>query len=62
MFEFYVVRCDSTNGYPKKKKDSKEIELCAHNMITILDSIVNIIEEALLWPLIEHENLHFDHE
>jgi hypothetical protein len=39
---------------------SKEIRLCAQNMLTILNSIVNLIREDLYdhW----HENLHFDNE
>ena len=41
-FEWYLVRCDSKNGY-QKNMYSKEIELCAQNRTTILDSIVNIM-------------------
>ena len=37
-----MVKCGSKNGY-KKDKSSREIGLCALNMITILGSVVNII-------------------
>ena len=35
----------------------KEIGLRAQNMLIILDSIVNMIEESI-WPLNEHKNFH----
>ena len=41
-FEWYLVRCDFKNGY-QKNTYLKEIGLCAQNMTTILDSIVNIM-------------------
>jgi hypothetical protein len=31
-------------------------------MATILDSIINIIGEDLIWPFNERKNLHFDNE
>jgi hypothetical protein len=42
IFEWFVVRCASWNG---RHKDIclKEIGLCAHNMLTIMGSIINII-------------------
>ena len=41
IFEWYVVMCGSKNGYQKDMCLTK-IGLHAHNMITILDSTVNI--------------------
>ena len=41
---------------------SKEMGLCAQNMITILCLLANILEGDLIWPFIEHKNLHFDNE
>lgn len=40
-FEWYMVKCDSKNGY-KKDVCLKKIELHDQNMITILNSIVHI--------------------
>ena len=37
----------------------KEIGLRAENKLTILDAIVNIIEE-LIWSFKKNKNLHFD--
>jgi hypothetical protein len=45
----------------KKTCKFKKIELCVHNMITIIGSMANVIEEHAR-PLYEHNNLHFDHE
>ena len=42
-FEWYVVRCGSMNIH-KKCTCIKKIRLCAHNILTILESIFNIIE------------------
>jgi hypothetical protein len=42
IFEWYMARCGSTNGY-KKDKCLKESRLRAQDMITMLGSIVNII-------------------
>lgn len=42
MFEGYVARWVSENGY-QNDKCSQEIGLCAPNMISILSSIVDII-------------------
>ena len=57
IFEWYVVRYASRNG---RHKDVclNEIGLCAHNMLTILGSIINIIGGDLcdLWTLIIHSN------
>ena len=39
----------------------KKIELCVHNMITIIGSMANVIEEHAR-PLYERNNLHFDYE
>ena len=41
IFEWYVVRCGSKNGY-QKHMCFKEIGLCAHDLITILSSIVSL--------------------
>ena len=46
IFEWYVGRCGSKNGY-QKDVCSKEIELHAQNMIIVLDWIVNTIREDL---------------
>ena len=42
VVEWFMVRCNSKNGYPKDMY-SKEIGLHAQNMIIILSSIVNRI-------------------
>ena len=52
--------CGYKNRY-QNGKCLKEIKLYAHNMITNLDSIVNIIGEPI-WPFDEHKNPHFDNE
>ena len=39
----------------------KKIGLRAQSKVTIVGSIVNMIE-GLVWPLHEHNNLHFDNE
>ena len=41
---------------------SKEIELCVHNMVTSLGSVVNVIKGGPVKPLNEHQNLHLDNE
>ena len=56
-----MVRCPSKNGY-QKDTCSKEIGPSAHNMITILGSIVDVIgglrgEGNPFRPFNEHENL-----
>ena len=38
----------------------EEIGVHAQNMLTILGSIANTIG-VCIWPLNEHENLHFEH-
>ena len=40
----------------------KEIALRAHNMLTILCLVVNMIGKrgGSIWPLSEHKNLHFN--
>ena len=69
--EWYVVRYESKNGH-QKGMYIKEPRLRAQIMPTILGPIINkifylIIEFLLLgpggggmWPLNEHENLHYD--
>ena len=47
VFEYYMVRRDSKNGY-QKDMYSKEIGLHAQNMITIISSIVNLTEETYM--------------
>ena len=42
IFEWYVVRCGSKNGQ-QIYICSKQIGLCAQNMLTVLGSIVNMI-------------------
>jgi hypothetical protein len=58
MFECYVIWCGSKNIY-QKDMCLKVSGLCAQNMITILDSIINIIGEPIR-PLNEHEIVHFN--
>ena len=56
-----MVGCDSENGC-QKDTCSKEIGMHAfRNLLSILDAIVNIIEE-LLGSFDNLENLHFDNE
>ena len=57
VFEWYVVRCGSMNGY-QKDTCLKEIELCAQNMLSILGLIVNI-NGGTYQSFDEHDNLHF---
>ena len=40
VFETYVVRCGSKNGY-QRDTNSKEIGRCAQNMLVILGSMIN---------------------
>ena len=44
ILEWYVVRCDSKNGYQNDIMRFKEIGLSGQDMITILGLIVHIIE------------------
>ena len=44
IFEWYVVRCGSKNGH-HNIMCLQEIGLCAQNMLSILDSTTNMIEE-----------------
>ena len=55
IFEWYVVRCASNNGYQKEIRLTK-IEICAQDLMIIFNSIINIIGEEgrTLWPLNEH--------
>ena len=58
IFEWF--RCGFKNIY-QKDMCSKKIGLRAQNMITILDSIINIIGRIYM-TRDEHKNLHFDNE
>lgn len=58
IFELYVVRRGIKKGH-QKYLYLKEIELHAQNLLSILDSKVNMIAERIR-PLNGHENLHFD--
>ena len=42
-----VVRCGSKNDHQKGIVCLKEIALCAQNLLPILGSIVNVIEEPI---------------
>ena len=53
-----MVGCAHMN----KHQIDKKIGLCTQNMLTILDSIVNMIGENPIWSLNEHNNLHFANE
>jgi len=57
--EWYMVRCNSKNGYQKDM--CIEIELHAQHTITNLCSIANIIGGPIR-PFNEHEDLHFDNK
>ena len=46
IFQWCVIRCGSKNGHPIDTC-SKEIGLCAPNMLTILDSIVKMLQGEL---------------
>ena len=46
MFEWCVINCGSKNRHPIDIC-SKEIRLCAQNMLTILDSKVKMIQGEL---------------
>jgi hypothetical protein len=49
IFEMYVISCGFKNGYQQDMMCLNESHgLCAHNMITILGLIVNIIEGIFL--------------
>ena len=62
IFDCYVIWCGSKIEY-KKIKCLKEIGLCAQNMITILDTIFNIMKgEGLYNPFDAHKTLHFDNK
>ena len=63
IVEWYVAmsRCESTKEHQKHIMCSKEIGLHAHNMLTILSSIVNMMEGPI-WPVNEQGNLHFDNK
>lgn len=43
IFEWYMVCCDSKNGYQNTCNEILKIGSCAQNMMIILDSIVNMI-------------------
>ena len=45
IFEWYVIRCGFKNGH-QKDMCFKELGLCVQNMPTVLNSTVNIVEEA----------------
>ena len=47
IFEGYVFRCGSKNGY-QKVMCLKEIGLCAQSMITVLDSIVSVTRRTCM--------------
>ena len=47
IFESYVVRIGFKDGY-SKDMCSKEIGLHAHNILTILDSTINVIGEPYM--------------
>ena len=59
IFGSYVVWCGSKNEY-QKDVCLKDIRLHAHDILTILNSIVNVIREGPTWPFNEHENIHFE--
>jgi len=46
IFECNVVRCESKNGH-QKDMCVREIGVCDYNLLTILDSIINMIEGDL---------------
>jgi hypothetical protein len=62
IFEWCVLWKESKNGRQKDIMCSKEIaRLRAPNMLTTLDSIVNI-SEGPKCPFNWHKNLHFDNQ
>ena len=54
-----MVRCGSKNGHQKDLCLIK-IGLHAQNLLTILDSTINIIGGGLYDDLMKKEDLHFD--
>ena len=50
------VRCASKSVY-HKDMCLKDIRLCAQNMITVIDFIINIIGRGHVGSFNEHENL-----
>ena len=60
IFEWYVVWCGTKNGY-QKYICFEEVGLRDQNMITILDSRINIIEGTYM-TINEHNNSQSDHE
>ena len=66
IFELYVVRCGSKIWQKEKKRRMflKEIELHVQNLLTIRDSIVNMVVggggRGPIWPLNEHINIPFE--
>ena len=54
-FQWYMVRCGSKNEHQK----GRHVFRSDRNMLTILDSIVNMIGPPIQ-PLNEHGNFHFD--
>lgn len=61
IFGKYVVWCGSKNKY-QKYMCLKDISIHAHNILTILRSIVNIIREGPTWPFNEHKNIFFENK
>lgn len=60
IFEWSVVSCESRNWH-QKGTCFKGIGLHVQTMLIILGLIVSMIGR-LVWPLNEHDNVHFDKE
>lgn len=56
-----MVGCECKNEH-QKDICWKDIDLCAQNMLTILDTMVNIIGGGAIWSLTIVEDLHFEDE
>jgi hypothetical protein len=59
IFEWHMVWCGPKNGH-HTNICVKEIEQHAQNMITVLNTIVNIMRRVNITISNMHENLHFD--
>ena len=61
IFKWCVVRC-RTKDRQQKEMCSKEIRLCAQNVLTNLGSIMNTIGGTYSMSSFKKENLYFDNE